>query len=299
MAMHRGQLDVTVQVVRALIDAQFPQWRHLEITPVVSSGTVNALFRMGEGLVARFPLVGEDADATRRSLETEARAAAELAECAPIRTPVTVAIGSPGPGYPLPWSVQTWVPGTPATDDDPGASTAFAQDLAAFITALRSMDTRGRSFSGSGRGGGLRDHDDWMETCFRASQGLVDVPNLRRLWRDLRTLPGVGPDVMAHGDLIPGNVLVEAGRLVGVIDVGGFGPADRALDLVSAWHLLDDEPRQHLRSLLGCDALEWARGMAWALEQAMGVVWYYAESNPPMSQMGHRTLQRILSTGRE
>jgi aminoglycoside phosphotransferase (APT) family kinase protein len=209
-----------------------------------------------------------------------------------------VAIGSPGHGYPLPWSVQTWVSGTPATDDDPAASVAFAEDLAAFITALRKMDTRGRSFSGTGRGGDLRDHDDWMTTCFDASQGMVDVVTLRRLWEDLRTLPPVGPDVMAHRDLIPGNVLVEDGRLVGVIDVGGFGPADRALDLVSGWHLLDDEPRQHLHSLLGCTDLEWGRGMAWALQQAMGTVWYYVESNPPMSEMGHRTLQRILSASR-
>jgi aminoglycoside phosphotransferase (APT) family kinase protein len=103
---------------------------------------------------------------------------------------------------------------------------------------------------------------------------------------------------MAHRDLIPGNVLVEDGRLVGVIDVGGFGPADRALDLVSGWHLLDDEPRQHLHSLLGSTDLEWGRGMAWALQQAMGTVWYYVESNPPMSEMGHRTLQRILSASR-
>ena len=99
---------------------------------------------------------------------------------------------------------------------------------------------------------------------------------------------------MTHGDLIPGNVLVDGGRLAGVIDVGGFGPADPALDLVGAWHLLDDQPRQALRDDLGCSDLEWARGLAWAFEQAMGVVWYYVSSNPHMSRMGHRTLERIL-----
>ena len=258
--MHRGQIDVTAQVVRRLVDGQFPQWRRLALTSVMSAGTVNALFRIGDRLVARFPLVGEDAEKTRVWLENEACAAAELAELTPIPTPLPVAIGSPGAGYQLPWSVQTWVPGTPATTDDPAASLVFAGDLADFITALRAMDTRGRSFSGMGRGGDLRDHDGWMQTCFRASQNLVDVPTLRLLWRDLRNLPRPGPDVMSHGDLIPGNVLVDQGRLVGVIDVGGFGPADRALDLVSAWHLLDDEPRQQFRSLLGCGDVEWARG---------------------------------------
>jgi hypothetical protein len=40
-------------------------------------------------------------------------------------------------------------------------------------------------------------------------------------------------------------------------------------------------------------ALEWERGKAWAFEQAMGAVWYYAGSNPAMSRMGQRTLERI------
>jgi hypothetical protein len=42
-----------------------------------------------------------------------------------------------------------------------------------------------------------------------------------------------------------------------------------------------------------CDDLEWERGKAWAFEQAMGAVWYYADSNLAMSQMGQRTLERI------
>ena len=50
-----------------------------------------------------------------------------------------------------------------------------------------------------------------------------------------------------------------------------------------------------LRDDLGCDDLEWEQGNAWAFQQAMGLVWYYAESNPAMSRLGRRTLQRILA----
>jgi aminoglycoside phosphotransferase (APT) family kinase protein len=93
--------------------------------------------------------------------------------------------------------------------------------------------------------------------------------------------------------LIPGNVLVSGGRLAGILDVGGLGPADPALDLVAAWHLLEAGPRQVFRDDLGCDDPEWERGKAWAFEQAMGAVWYYAQSNPAMNRMGRRTLERI------
>ena len=29
-----------------------------------------------------------------------------------------------------------------------------------------------------------------------------------------------------------------------------------------------------------CTSLEWERSKAWAFQQAMGLVWYYADSNP-------------------
>ncbi|GLH99655.1 aminoglycoside phosphotransferase family protein [Phytohabitans aurantiacus] len=296
MRMHADQLTVSLETVRGLVHDQFPRWRGLAIRGVASEGTVNAIFRLGDGLAARLPLQPGEVEATRRWLRAEAEAAGELAGRTRFPTPEPVALGEPGSGYPLPWSVQTWVPGTPATADDPAESTAFAHDLAEFIADVRAIDTRGRTFRGGGRGGELRSHEAWVETCLRNSEGLLDVDTLRRLWTDMRNLPrGDSPDVMAHRDLIPGNVLVSGGRLAGVLDVGGFGPADPALDLVGAWHLLDSGPRRALRAALGCDDGEWLRGRAWAFVQAIGVVWYYERSNPTMSRMGRRTLARVAA----
>ena len=223
--MHAGQLPVSAAVARSLIAAQFPRWQDLPVSRVASPGTVNAIFRVGGRLAARFP---------------------------------------------------------------------FAGDLAEFIADVRAIGTRGRAFSGRGRGGSLRDHDEWMSTCFTRSERLLDVPPLRRLWAGFRELPRESPDVMSHGDLTPGNVLVAGGRLTGVLDTGSFGPADPALDLISAWNLLEAGPREALRDALRCAGLDWERGRAWAFQQAMGLVWYYASSNPVMSRLGRVTLDRIL-----
>ena len=297
--MHAGQLTVPDATVRTLIAEQFPQWQALPVRRIASQGTVNAIFRVGGELAARFPLRPGDVEATRQWLETEAAAARELNGRTRFPTPEPVALGEPGAGYPLPWSVQTWLPGVVASDEDPGESAAFAHDLAAFIRDVRAIDTGGRTFRDTGRGGDLKSHDAWLDTCFSRSEELLDVPRLRRLWGRLRDLPrATQRDVMTHGDLIPGNVLVRDGRLAGVLDVGGLGPADPALDLVAAWHLLEAGPRQSLRDDLGCGDLEWQRGQAWAFEQAMGVVWYYAETNPAMSRMGRTTLRRILADTR-
>ena len=295
--MHPGQLPVPPTTAGQLVAEQFPQWRHLPVRPVPSPGTVNAIFRIGEDLVARFPLLADEgAEAVHALLHAEAAAAEELAGRTRFATPRPVAVGAPGAGYPLPWLVNTWVSGAPATADSHRDSTSFAEDIGDFIASVRSMDTRGRTYDGDGRGGDLLSHDEWMQECLDRSEELLDVATLRAVWADMRELPrGDTPDVMSHCDLIPPNLLFAEEHLIGVLDVGGLGAADPALDLVSAWHLFGTEPRRVLRDRLGSDDAEWERGRAWAFEQAMGVVWYYVQSSPAMSEGCRRTLERIVA----
>jgi len=53
---HDNQLDISPDLVRALIDRQFPQWRSLPVRRVAAAGTDNAIFRVGDRYTARFPL---------------------------------------------------------------------------------------------------------------------------------------------------------------------------------------------------------------------------------------------------
>lgn len=295
MGMHEGELHIEEAVVGRLIADQFPQWRHERVRRTATAGTVNAIFRIGTDLTARFPLLATDLATTRSQLTREAEAMRELSGACPFPTPVPVALGSPGYGYPLPWSVQTWLPGTVATPEGSAPSDRFAHDLAALIQSLRTADTKGREFTGSGRGGDLKDSDEWMKLCFHKSEGLLPVDHLRELWAAFRSLPAAGSVVMSHGDLIPGNLLIDKDRLVGVLDGEGFAPADPSRDLVAAWHMLDHKRRALLRKELASDDLQWWRGAAWAFQQAMGLVWYYEESNPGMSALGRTTLSRIAN----
>ncbi|WP_405561284.1 protein kinase family protein [Streptomyces canus] len=123
MQMHANQLTVSPETVRTLVDRQFPEWRSLPVRSIAAQGTVNALFRIGDRFAARFPLESADVESTRRLLASEAEAARELAGRTRFPTPEPVALGEPGAGYQLPWSVQTWLlPGTVADDADPGES---------------------------------------------------------------------------------------------------------------------------------------------------------------------------------
>ncbi|MET8259728.1 aminoglycoside phosphotransferase family protein [Micromonospora sp. NPDC005205] len=294
MAMHDDELAITDDVVRELIADQFPRWETAPVRRVASNGTVNAIFRIGDDVAARFLLRPRDVAVAAELLEREAEASRRFAERSPFPAPRPIAIGQPGKDYPLPWSVQSWVPGSIAPVDIDG-SVELARDLAHLISALRATDTQGRRFQGDNRGGDLPDHDEWVEECFGKSEGLLDVPTLRRLWSHFRELPRTSADVMSHGDLQPLNVLVADGRLVGVLDTGDFAPADPALDAMCGWYFFDDASRAVFRDKLGCDELEWERSKAWSFQQALGAIWYYVETNPVMYQMGRLVLDRVVA----
>lgn len=292
--MHENQVAVDADSVRAMLAEQFPRYADAAVVPLAASGTVNAIFRVGEDVTARFPLQPMDAEQAYAGLRREAEAMAEFADHAGVAAPRPLGLGRPGPLYPMPWSLQSWVEGEVATPGGLAASAEFALDIARLIAALRSVDVHGRRFDGAGRGGDLADHDGWMATCFDKSEALLDVARLRQLWARFRALPPGGAVVMSHKDLIPANLLIRDGRLAGVLDSGGFGPADPALDLVAAWHLFDRERRAIIRTRLDSSDVEWQRGAAWAFQQAMGLVWYYQASNPPMATLGRSTLARLL-----
>jgi aminoglycoside phosphotransferase (APT) family kinase protein len=53
--MHADEVPTDVPLVRRLLAAQFPEWAGLPVERVASTGTDNALYRLGDELVARLP----------------------------------------------------------------------------------------------------------------------------------------------------------------------------------------------------------------------------------------------------
>ncbi|AQT82336.1 hypothetical protein B1R94_28475 [Mycolicibacterium litorale] len=76
MQVHPDQMSISSYTVSTLIAEQFPQWAGLPVQQVASAGTVNAIFRIGREMAARFPLAAtDDADARKDELGLEAAAA--------------------------------------------------------------------------------------------------------------------------------------------------------------------------------------------------------------------------------
>jgi aminoglycoside phosphotransferase (APT) family kinase protein len=55
--MHVDEVSTDVDLVRRLLRAQMPDWAELQLERVPSSGTDNALYRLGADMVVRLPRI--------------------------------------------------------------------------------------------------------------------------------------------------------------------------------------------------------------------------------------------------
>lgn len=290
--MHADQVDLDVATVAGLVASQFPQWRDRPIRPVFSHGTVNALYRLGDDLVLRFPL--QLRPDNRAALVAEQDNARRIAAHLPVAVPEPVAIGEPGGGYAGPWAVHTWIEGEIASEASTGET--FARDLARVVRSLQAIGADGRSWDGESRGGPLAELDVHVRYWLAESGGMVDIARVEQRWARCLDAPvHDGDDVWIHADLMPGNLIVRDGRLAAVIDLGELCVGDPAVDLMPAWNLLSAGGRAAYRDALDVDNATWERGCGWALAQSIGALAYYAETNPVMSETARRTLTSLLA----
>ncbi|WP_240796156.1 aminoglycoside phosphotransferase family protein [Streptomyces sp. RFCAC02] len=289
--MHADEADIDTALVRRLVAAQFPRWRGLPVTPVASSGTDNAMYRLGDTMAVRLPRI----PAAVGNVEREQRWLPRLAPHLPVAVPVPLAEGVPGEGFPWPWSVLRWLDGRNPVAGRPGLPDRLAADLATFITALRRADPAGAP--PAGRGVPLAERDAPTREALRALRGEIDTRAAGAAWDDALRAPAPepAPRVWTHGDLSPGNVLVTGDRLSAVIDFGGVGAGDPTVDLSVAWSLLPAASRGVFRAGLGADDATWARGRGRALSIALIQLPYYRDRNPALAATARHVIAEVVA----
>ncbi len=207
-------------------------------------------------------------------------------------------MGHPAEGYPFDWSVYEWLPGKNAngTIDDLDQA---AVDLAAFVTALRQVDTAGAHPRPRGaRGAPLAENDEHVRWSIAQLGDRIDGAAALRSWQESLDAPAWdGPEVWVHGDLLPGNLLVVHGRLSAVIDFGGLNVGDPACDLQPAWNVFTGDSRERFRAELAVDDASWSRGRGWALCQALAALPYYWDTNPGIIRQASNALTQVLADG--
>jgi aminoglycoside phosphotransferase (APT) family kinase protein len=288
--MHADEVDTDMSLVRRLLRAQFPQWAALAMERVPSTGTDNALYRLGNDMVVRLPRIDWAVEGSRREREWLPR----LAPLLPVAIPVLLAQGTPAEGYPWEWGVYEWLEGENPTIDGIADSDSLARDVAQFVDALHRIDlTDGPPAT---RGVALHMRDDPTRTAIAALRGLIDTEATTALWEAaLQTPPWSRAPVWVHGDLAPGNLLLQGARLTAVIDFAGVGVGDPACDLIVAWNLLPVAARSVFRAALDVDDATWDRGRGWALSVALIQLPYYKDTNEALAANAGHVIREVVA----
>ncbi|WP_328743268.1 aminoglycoside phosphotransferase family protein [Streptomyces caniferus] len=294
--MHPGLHPVDDGLVRRLIAGQFPQWAGRAVERVASGGTVNAMYRLGDAMVVRLPLVRGGAQDVAMEREWLPRLAPRL----PVAVPEVLGGGEPAEGYPWPWSVYRWLAGENPEAGALSEPLLLAEDLAGFVATMRSITLPGPP--AAHRGGPLATLDASTRAAIEELRGIpqegIDCDAAAAVWEDaLRAPAWDGPPVWLHADLMPGNLLVDGGRLTSVIDFGCMGVGDPACDLFPAWNLLPAQARQVFREALDVDDASWARGRGRTLSQALIALPYYRRTNPAMAHNARHVIRAVLGEG--
>ncbi|MCM3658955.1 aminoglycoside phosphotransferase family protein [Agromyces mediolanus] len=240
---------------------------------LLANGWDNAMLRLGDRHLIRMPRRLLAA----RLVEHELRWLPELARYSPVPLPVPVRAGAPGSGYPFVWRIGPWFEGVAAVELAPSARRAAAPGLAAFVGSLQ-RPAPGDAPENPYRGVPLAARDAVVGP--RLASGVLDAvadrAALERVWRAaLAAPPWPGPPVWLHGDLHPGNLLLEGAGdpLAAVLDFGDVTSGDPATDLAAAWLCFDADGRERFRAGLPAftDA-DWARARGWAIAVGSAIV---------------------------
>lgn len=281
-------------LVQALLEAQCPAWADLPILPIASTGTDNAIFRVGPSLVARFPKADWAAEQPSRENHWLPHLTAKL----PLEIPEPLVLGLPGFGYPWHWSVHNWIPGSSAARSELDNADA-AERLARFVSATRAIVSLGGPASGRDngqRGVPLIERDDGVRRALKQLQDEPGMEAAEAAWNDALRAPSWSEKpAWLHGDLQTSNLIVRNGRLVAVIDFGLMAVGDPACDLMAAWTCFTPVSRAIFLSATGASEADVRRGRGWAVSIALIALAYYRDRNPAMAEMSRSTLAEVGS----
>lgn len=289
-----AEVDVDEALVRALLADQHPDLADRSLA-LIGEGWDNRVFRLGDDLTVRLPVRAVAAPLIEHELRWLPGLVAGLPASAVdgLRTSAPVRAGVSGRGYPWAWSVGPWLPGqalVDATLDDPvGDATRLGRFLRAFHRPAP-PDAPANAYRGvplADRVPLLQNHlDDLAPRGRSLPPGVRADDVVARLGELATTSRWTGPDLWLHGDPHVLNLLVDGGRLTGVIDFGDLTSGDPASDLIPRWLVFDPSDPDGAAAgtafveAIGVDDDTWRRAEGWAIAMAVAYVSQSLDGSP-------------------
>ncbi len=285
---------IDASLVHRLITKQFPEFKDLSVHPATPGGHDNKTFYLGKDMIVRMPSAAKYTS----QVEKEQKWLSKLAPLLPVPIPVPLAIGAASREYPWRWSIYYRIEGEPASIASIQNLSEFAQDLGEFLRSLQSIDpTDGPLPSPENfyRGASLIHYDTEIQKALIVLKDKIDIHAAGKVWQTALATPYLKAPVWVHGDISLGNLLIQNGRLAGVIDFGQIAVGDPSCDLAIAFTFFKNQSREILQKSLSSDLGIFIRGRAWALWKALITAAGFTNPNNAESQRCWDILEEILS----
>jgi aminoglycoside phosphotransferase (APT) family kinase protein len=295
VARHSGgtppaEIAVDADLARSLLAAQHPDLADLPIA-LAATGWDNMVFRLGEDLAIRLPRRAVGA----RLIAHEQRWLPLLKDRLPLAIPAPVRTGAAQGAYPWPWSVTPWIAGETADLMPPDADQG--EVLGGFFAALH-QPAPAEAPHNPVRGVPLIERAEAFEAraAGLARRGRPVAPAIRAIWSDALAAPNDAAPTWIQGDPHPRNVIVEAGRIVAVIDWGDIAQGDRASDLAAVWMLLPSLDARR-RAMAACGPVSpatWRRARGWAALYGVMLMETGLADDPRMAAIAETIFARLV-----
>jgi aminoglycoside phosphotransferase (APT) family kinase protein len=290
--MHQDDLPVTDALIQQLLERHMPQWANLPLVRVTSSGTDNALYRIGDEFVLRIPRRASAALLVSKELDWLPHLSG-----LPLTTPTLRYRGHADLGVDCEFGIFEWMHGKIATPENIANASEAAISLASFLKALHLKSTVGAPIAGpinKLRGIPLAEMSERTTPAIEIVSDEIDAKAAIELWNEALLKSYDKQPVWLHGDLKADNLLTVDGKLSGVIDWGLSAVGDPAADYATAWSWVQPSARDEFRSVLGLSDGDWLRSKAWGLYGAVIALSYYrGGKNEPLCEQCRLTLSRL------
>ena len=237
------EIAVDTTLAQRLVAEQFPALAALPVR-LLGAGWDNTVFVVGDEWVFRFPR----REVVLPGFRLEIELLPELAALLPFPIPVPEHIGAPSDAFPWPFFGARFLPGVELCDAPATSLETLAVELARFLRTLHGAEVMAEL--------GERLPENWTKRAdmeLRVPMIVDKLAALEEVWpapprvhavlEEAWSLPPPEPRAICHGDLHFRHVLVDDGRVSGVIDWIDLCRGDPALDLQLVWSALPPESR--------------------------------------------------------
>lgn len=258
-----------ISQVKKILLTQFPEYKDLNIKPIENPGVSHYIFHLGEEMLIRIPINEE-----KNNINKEAQYLNLLSNNLSIQIPNIIHLSKDDTNC---FGIYDYIKGESLNNINletfnTSDWNSFSQDLVEFFIELHHTNTNiGPIPSAENYFRGAHPnvyHDQTIELINKFTD-YINKNSALDIWAKAINTSIDAKPVWIHGDLYPGNIIIDNKRLKAIIDWSGMVVGDPACDLAIAWTVIPKKLRSVFITSINLEEDIWLRAKGWTLWKAL------------------------------